>query len=503
MSALVLRVGYRAIRVQKMGGKSSHSMKKVLLVGGGETGNAVLQDIARESKRRYDVVCIVDDDLSKIGRSMQRVKVEGSTNDIPRLVEKYAIGIIILAMPKLSGENKKRITSICASTKCQLKKVPDLYSLVTQSSSILREMQNVSIEDLLGRDVIELPHTDSSLRGKVVLITGAGGSIGSELCRQIILARPKVLIMLDVYENGVYDLEQELRAKCASRCTLVVEIASVQDKPRIDYLFARYHPQIVFHAAAHKHVPMMERMPSEAIKNNVIGTLNVAKCADAYGVEKFVLISTDKAVNPTNVMGATKRVCEMIVQSMNGRSKTEYVAVRFGNVLGSNGSVVPLFKRQIADGGPVTVTDTDVVRYFMTIPEAVSLVLAAGEMATGGEIFVLDMGQPIKILHLAESVIRLSGYDPYTDIDIQIVGMRPGEKMYEELLFDPDQLCETDNDRIFVEQVRPVDTESLQTVIQQLQSAANANDDQQVVALLRHAVPEYVPPAKNQVLPED
>lgn len=492
MSTLVLRMVYRAFRTSRYGVKSSSAMKKVMVVGAGETGNAVLHDIAREPKRKYDVVCIVDDDPNKIGRSMQRIKINGDTEDIPKLAKQYGIDVIILAMPRLSSEDRHRITTICAKTKCQLKKVPDLYTLVTDSPSILQQMRDVSVEDLLGREVIEIRETRSTyLTGKRVLVTGAGGSIGSELCWQIMPQGPAQLVLLDISENGLYDVQQALLRKYGPSCPIEAQVASVRDRQKLEQLFVRYRPQVVYHAAAHKHVPLMEDAPDEAVKNNIFGTLNAAEVADACGVERFVTISTDKAVNPTNVMGATKRVCEMIIQCLSARSKTEFVAVRFGNVLGSNGSVIPLFKAQIAAGGPVTVTDPDIIRYFMTISEAVSLVLTAGEMAKGGEIFVLDMGSPVKILELAENLIRMSGYNPYTEIEIQFTGLRPGEKLYEELLMAEEGLRRTPNEKIFVGGALAVEQEALYKGIEVLRLFAEAGDAQGVVRALHALVPGF------------
>lgn len=493
MSSLMLRVLYRALRTSRYGVKTSSAMKKVLLVGAGETGNAVLQDIARETKRKYDVVCIVDDDPNKIGRTMQRIKIDGDTNDIPRLVEKYGIDVIILAMPRLSGDDRHRITTICAQTKCQLKKVPDLYSLVTNSSSILQQIRDVSVEDLLGREVIEVRGQRSAyLTGKRVLVTGAGGSIGSELCRQILSQRPAKLIMLDIFENGLYAIQQELQRRNGFDCPIACEIATVRDAEKMNVLFERYQPQVVYHAAAHKHVPLMESVPEEAVKNNVFGTHTLAQCADKHHVERFVLISTDKAVNPTNVMGATKRVCEMIIQSINDQSETDFVAVRFGNVLGSNGSVIPLFKEQIAAGGPVTVTDPEIIRYFMTISEAVSLVLTAGEMAKGGEIFVLDMGKPVKILELAENIIRMSGYEPYKEIEIRFTGLRPGEKLYEELLMAEEGLRRTKNEKIFIGGAVKIPAKALNASLDKLRAVSEQNDPALVLKQLHAMVPGFV-----------
>lgn len=492
MSTLFMRVAYRAYRTTRTGVKISTNAKKVLLIGAGETGNAVIADLYRDPKHRYDVICIVDDDPSKQGRKVQGVKVTGNTNDIPRLVSKHGINVIIFAAPSASNNQKRRIINICSKTKCQIKKVPDLFDFVTDSGNITSQISDISVEDLLGRDVITfgMRKSGSYINGRTVLITGGGGSIGSELCRQIAEQKPKSLIILDIYENNAYDIEQELIRKYSTKLDLHVEIASVRDMARLEQIFDTYMPEIVFHAAAHKHVPLMENAPVEAVKNNIYGTLNTVRCADKYGVGRFVMISTDKAVNPTNVMGATKRVCEMIVQAMDRHSKTEYVAVRFGNVLGSNGSVIPHFKKQIADGGPVTVTDPNIIRYFMTIPEAVSLVLKAGEMAKGGEIFVLDMGEPVKILDLAESLIRLSGYEPYKDIDIVFTGLRSGEKLFEELLID-DNMLRTPDKKIFIEKTQEFAHYELFSALDKLRSAAFGNDEHEVRRFLGTFVPEY------------
>jgi FlaA1/EpsC-like NDP-sugar epimerase len=493
VSPLILRMAYRAYRHTSYGARLSHSMKKVMIVGAGETGKAVMQDIYREPNRRYEVICFADDDPEKIGRRIQRIKVEGSTKDIPKLVDNHGIEVIILAIPSAANKDRRRITNICAKTKCQLKKAPDLYAFVTNVTSILSQIKDVSVEDLLGRDVIDLESRKSSfLTSKIVMVTGAGGSIGSELCRQVAMQNPKRLVMVDIGENGLYDIQQELLRGKNDKLSIHAEVASVRDKDKMEKLFERYNPEVVYHAAAHKHVPLMESAPEEAVKNNIFGTLNVARCADKYKAKRFVMISTDKAVNPTNIMGATKRVCEMIVQSMAKVSKTGFVAVRFGNVLGSNGSVVPLFKDQIAVGGPVTVTHPEIIRYFMTISEAVSLVMTAGDMARGGEIFVLDMGEPVKILDLAESLIRLSGYEPYKDIDIQFTGLRPGEKLYEELLMDEEGLRKTQNQKIFIGSPLDISPQYLFGFLDKLKVMADENDMFGLLDMMNELVPEFV-----------
>ena len=493
MGTLFVRMAYRAYRSTRMGSERGAGVKKTMIVGAGETGTTIMYDFHRQSPQRYEVLCFVDDSHEKIGRRISNVKVEGSTEDIPKLAEKHGIQVIILAISSASSEDVKRITNICAKTKCQLKKVPDLRLLVADSQSYAQEILDVSIEDLLGRDVVDVGAGKSTyLEGKVVMVTGAGGSIGSELCRHIMRRKPKSLVMVDIAENGLYDIQQELlRGGASNDVPICAEVASVRDAAKIDMLFARFRPEVVYHAAAHKHVPLMESAPEEAVKNNIFGTLNAARCAEKHGAERFVLISTDKAVNPTNVMGASKRVCEMIVQCMARESRTCFVAVRFGNVLGSSGSVVPLFKSQIVSGGPVTVTHPEVIRYFMTISEAVSLVMIAGEMAQGGEISVLDMGEPVKILDLAESLIRLSGYEPYKDIDISFVGLRPGEKLFEELLMGEEGLRKTLNQKIFIGTPLEISPERLFPLLDEMNLSAQKNDAEELMKRLYELVPGY------------
>lgn len=504
MATLYFRMFYRAYRNTQSGGKISNGAKKVMLVGAGQTGVAVIQDIKRAPDSQYDVVCVVDDDPNKIGRTVQRLKIEGSTKDIPKLVGKHGIQVIILAIPSAPNKQKRRIANICAKTKCQLKKVPDLYAFVTDStgtSDIISQLHSVSVEDLLGREVIDIGKNPAAyLVGRTVMVTGGGGSIGSELCRQIAACKPKALIIVDIYENNAYAIQQELIRKHGSKLNLHAEIASVRDTRKLELLFKRYRPEIVYHAAAHKHVPLMEDAPEEAVKNNIFGTWNTARCASKYGAKRFVMISTDKAVNPTNVMGATKRACEMVVQCMDQISDTEFVAVRFGNVLGSNGSVIPLFKEQIAGGGPITVTHPEIIRYFMTIPEAVTLVLTAGEMAKGGEIFVLDMGEPVKILELAENLIRLSGLEPYKDIQIQFSGLRPGEKLYEELLMDEEGLKKTPNDKVFIAQPIDISSTFLFNFLAEFKPIAYSNDSTEVVRKLHELVPTFLVGGQKEVV---
>lgn len=420
------------------------------------------------------------------------IEIMGTTDDIPELVERCEIETLLLAIPTVDEENKRRILGICNKTKCNVRILPDIVKLIADGKDILSRIRDVRVEDVLGRPEIELKDsTNELITGKTVMVTGGGGSIGSELCRQIAMCSPKKLIILDIYENSAYSIQQELLRRYGKRLNLHVLIASVRDSKKIDALFRANRPDVVFHAAAHKHVPLMEISPEEAVKNNVFGTYNVACAADRYGAERFVLISTDKAVNPTNVMGATKRVCEMIVQALAQKSKTKFVAVRFGNVLGSNGSVLPLFKEQIAAGGPVTVTDPEIVRFFMTIPEAVQLVLEAGQMGKGGEIFVLDMGKPVKILDLAENLIKLSGLIPYKDIEIKFTGLRPGEKLYEELLMDEEGVRKTGNRKIFIGSPLGLSKDTFFEQLAELKKIAYSNHSENLVQALLDLVPTF------------
>ena len=446
---LGIRLSYRVV-ISLFGNHSKKAAKRIMIVGAGTSGSVILKEMTTSSLVNGCVVCFVDDDKNKAGKFLNGVPVAGNRNDIPRLAEEYKIDEIYIAIPSASAKERKAIIEICRETGCQVKILPGIYQLINGEVSIAK-LRNVEIEDLLGRDPIRvnLDEIMGYVSGKVVLVTGGGGSIGSELCRQVASHNPKQLIIFDIYENNAYDIQLELKEKYPD-LDLVVLIGSVRNTHRIETVFEKYRPDIVYHAAAHKHVPLMEDSPNEAIKNNVFGTYKTAKAADKYGTSRFVLISTDKAVNPTNIMGASKRMCEMVVQMMNARSKTDFVAVRFGNVLGSNGSVIPLFKKQIEQGGPVTVTHPDIIRYFMTIPEAVSLVLQAGAYAKGGEIFVLDMGEPMKILDLAKNLIRLSGYTPDVDIPIVFTGLRPGEKLYEELLMNEEGMQDTPNKLIHI-----------------------------------------------------
>ena len=454
----IIRFSYRILRLINSK-RSEFSGKKernnVMLIGAGAAANAILKEIETSRYLNLNAKCIIDDNLGCHGKFLRGVPIVGGRNKIIDAVGEYGIDEIIFAIPSASTRVRKEILDICKETGCKMRTLPGMYQLINGDVSIAK-LKEVEIEDLLGRDPIKI-NTEEVLgyvKDKTVLVTGGGGSIGSELCRQIAAHQPQQLIIVDIYENNAYDIQQELIRKYP-KLDLVVLIASVRNKERIDSIFEKYRPNIVYHAAAHKHVPLMEVSPNEAIKNNVFGTYRTVQAADKYGTEKFVLISTDKAVNPTNVMGASKRMCEMVIQMMNRQSKTNFVAVRFGNVLGSNGSVIPLFKKQIAEGGPVTVTDPNIIRYFMTIPEAVSLVLQAGAYAHGGEIFVLDMGEPVKIVDLATNLIKLSGYKPGEDIEIKFTGLRPGEKMYEELLMSEEGLKKTANKMIYIG--KPID----------------------------------------------
>ena len=473
---LGIRLSYRVV-ISLFGNHSKKAAKRIMIVGAGTSGSVILKEMTTSSLVNGCVVCFVDDDKNKAGKFLNGVPVAGNRNDIPRLAAEYKIDEIYIAIPSASAKERKAIIEICRETGCQVKILPGIYQLINGEVSIAK-LRNVEIEDLLGRDPIRvnLDEIMGYVSGKVVLVTGGGGSIGSELCRQVASHNPKQLIIFDIYENNAYDIQLELKEKYPD-LDLVVLIGSVRNTHRIETVFEKYRPDIVYHAAAHKHVPLMEDSPNEAIKNNVFGTYKTAKAADKYGTSRFVLISTDKAVNPTNIMGASKRMCEMVVQMMNARSKTDFVAVRFGNVLGSNGSVIPLFKKQIEQGGPVTVTHPDIIRYFMTIPEAVSLVLQAGAYAKGGEIFVLDMGEPMKILDLAKNLIRLSGYTPDVDIPIVFTGLRPGEKLYEELLMNEEGMQDTPNKLIHIGKPIEFDMERFEEQLEELYSVANQDGD--------------------------
>lgn len=473
------RLSYRLIRRAKKSYFPANSeQKKVLIIGAGQAGSIVIKEMKMNPDLNYLPVAIVDDDKVKSHSSIHGVPVVGGRDKIIKTVNKHDIDEIIIAMPSAAKSEISEILSVCKKTKCKLKTLPGVYEIIDNRVSI-KQIRDVDIEDLLGRDELKLDCDSISkyLQNETILVTGGGGSIGSELCRQIAKFKPKKLVIFDIYENNVYELENELKFTYKDKLNTDIIIGSVRDRNRLNEVFAKYKPGVVFHAAAHKHVPLMESNPKEAIKNNVIGTLNTAQCANEFGVKKFVLVSTDKAVNPTNVMGATKRMGEMIVQSIDKISKTEFVAVRFGNVLGSNGSVIPLFKKQIANGGPVTVTHPEVTRYFMTIPEASQLVIQAGAIAKGGEIFILDMGESIKIDDLARDLIRLSGFEPDKDIKIIYTGLRPGEKLYEELLLAEEGINTTTHEHIFVGQPLDLSYNEVLMNIKYLENSINENMD--------------------------
>lgn len=462
-----------------------------MIVGAGEAARTLIREF-KNSPETYNIIqCVIDDDEKKKGRYIQGHLVVGGREKIQECVRRYQIQEIIVAMPSVNRKEIRKILEICKETNCKLKILPGIYQLVKGDVEISK-LRVVQIEDLLGREPIKinLDEVMEYLEGKTVLVTGGGGSIGSELCRQIAAYNPERLIIVDIYENNAYEIQQELKRKYPN-INLIVLIASVRNTHRIESIFYEYKPDVVYHAAAHKHVPLMEDSPNEAIKNNVFGTYKTAMAAAKYGTKRFVLISSDKAVNPTNIMGASKRICEMIIQILDKEYDTEFVAVRFGNVLGSNGSVIPLFEKQIAEGGPVTVTHPDIIRYFMTIPEAVSLVLQAGAYAKGGEIFVLDMGEPVKILELAKNLIQLSGYTPYDDIDIIFTGLRPGEKLYEELLMKEEGMKNTDNQLIYIGKPIEVEIEVFKEALERLRNAAY-NDDNDIREIVKEMVGTYI-----------
>lgn len=478
--------------------------RRTLIVGAGQAAKLILADIesakSDTNNPSHDIlpVCLVDDNRSKYGTKINGVPVLGNTQDIPQLCKASNISLILFAIPSCTDEERKQILEICSQTQCKIKMVPYLSQLyfddTTRGKGLLKQVQDIKIEDLLGREPISFDKESirNFINGKVCMVTGGGGSIGSELVRQIANYTPKQVIIVDIYENNAYDIQQELLLEHGDELNLVTLIASVRDFEKMDRIFGEYKPDIVFHAAAHKHVPLMETSPEEAVKNNIFGTYNVATLAEKYEIEKFVMISTDKAVNPTNVMGATKRCCEMIAQHKAQHStKTDFVTTRFGNVLGSNGSVIPLFRRQIESGKPVTVTHPDIIRYFMTIPEAVSLVLQAGAMAQGGEIFVLDMGDPVKITTLAENLIRMYGKVPYKDVEIKFTGLRPGEKLFEELLMNEEGLKSTANKKIFIGNQIAIDEEDLLNKLSELKKYAEENNSSKVVEMLSAIVPTF------------
>lgn len=496
VATCVIRFGYRILRIMR-NKRLSYSMKKkcvnVMVIGAGAAGNMILKEIESSEYLNMQAKCVIDDNEGCHGKLLRGVPIVGGRDAILDAVSHYGVDEIYLAIPSANVQTRKEILDICKESGCKLRTLPGMYQLINGDVSVAK-LKEVEIEDLLGREPIQINIEEvlGYVSGKTVLVTGGGGSIGSELCRQIASHNPRQLVIVDIYENNAYEIQQELVRKYPN-LNLAVLIASVRNTNRINSIFEQYRPDIVYHAAAHKHVPLMEDSPNEAVKNNVMGTYKTALAADRYGTEKFVLISTDKAVNPTNVMGASKRICEMIIQMMNQKSKTNFVAVRFGNVLGSNGSVIPLFKQQIAEGGPVTVTHPEIIRYFMTIPEAVSLVLQAGAYARGGEIFVLDMGKPVKILDLATNLIKLSGYKPGEDIEIRFTGLRPGEKMYEELLMEEEGLKKTANKMIFIG--KPIEFEAERFEEQLDKLIADARKE---TADIREKIREIVPTYRNE-----
>ena len=492
-----IRFSYRLMRTAQQ--KFTHMMKasglqNVMIIGAGDAGRALANEFINSNYVRDNIACVIDDNPAKLHKRLCGVPIVGNRHDIPDMVKQYKISKIIFAIPSASALTRKEILDICTTTGCEVQMLPGIYQMVNGEVSVSK-LRNVDPQDLLGREPIKvnLEEIIGYISGKTVLVTGGGGSIGSELCRQIARANPRKLIIFEIYENNAYDIQMELRRSYPD-LNLEVLIGSVRNTARVEYLMSHYHPDLVFHAAAHKHVPLMEDSPNEAIKNNVMGTYKLSKAAAKHGVKRFVLISTDKAVNPTNIMGASKRLCEMVVQMMNRESDTEFVAVRFGNVLGSNGSVIPLFKKQIEAGGPVTVTHPDIIRYFMTIPEAVSLVLQAGAYASGGEIFVLDMGEPVKIDTMARNMIRLSGFEPDVDIKIEYTGLRPGEKLYEELLMKEEGLQDTGNKRIHIGKPIEMDDVKFKAQLARLDKASREE-----VSDMKDIVAEIVPTYKRKV----
>lgn len=495
LTMLMARFGYRQYRSRK---KLSHPRSvRLAIVGAGSAGAALLNNIQCNTDSNYLPVCFFDDNPDKIGKRIHGVSIVGPIETTPQYCKAHGIQELIIAMPSVSSGSRRKVISNCTRSDCEVKILPDTVLLLENKYDILEHnIRQVNVEDLLGRDCVtfDRENVQCFLKGKVVMVTGGGGSIGSQLCKQVMQCSPKRLIVVDIYENSVYDLQQGLMFDYGRDIPLSIEIASVRDVDKLDSLFQKYRPQVVFHAAAHKHVPLMELCPEEAVKNNIFGTYHMVQMADRYHAEKFVLISTDKAVNPTNVMGATKRFCEMILQSMKGVSQTQFVAVRFGNVLGSNGSVIPLFKRQIEHGGPVTVTHKDIIRYFMTIPEAVQLVLQAATMAEQSEVFVLDMGEPVKIIELAENMIRLSGHQPYKDIDIVETGLRSGEKLYEELLIAGEDLISTPHQKIFIERQHRISQREIQQKLKCISEALGSESESRLRAALHEVVPTFKEP---------
>lgn len=495
LSTTVLRLSYRFFRKLKSMLEKDDRVKKparIMVIGAGEAGRMLIREFADSRYLSGKIVCLIDDNPSKHSKILAGVPIVGDRYSIPEMIKRYAIDRIIYAIPSSDAKTKRDILQICSTTKCEVQTIPGMYQLINEDVSVSK-LKKVEIQDLLGREPIRINIDEirKYISGKVIMVTGGGGSIGSELCRQIAKSNPKQLLIFDIYENNAYDIQMELKRKYPA-LDLVVLIGSVRNTARLDVVLGKYRPEIVFHAAAHKHVPLMEDSPNEAIKNNVFGTYKMAQAAVKYGVKKFVLISTDKAVNPTNIMGASKRLCEMVVQMMNRESDTEFVAVRFGNVLGSNGSVLPLFEKQIAQGGPVTVTHPDITRFFMTIPEAVSLVLQAGYYAKGGEIFVLDMGEPVKIDSMARDLIRLSGFEPDVDIAVVYTGLRPGEKLYEELLMEEEGLQDTENKLIHIGKPIEMDDEKFKEQLKRLEAAYKTEADN-MKDIVAEIVPTYKP----------
>ncbi len=491
------RVVLRYILVNDIFNKNARVNKEVqknlLIIGAGNAAHEIIKTVHSNMKEIYNIVGIIDDNPKRLNYSISGVKIIGNRNDIVRICEENKIDLIFFSIANIDNENKKQILNICQQTRAKVRILPGMKEII-RNKKLFENLRDVEIEDILGRDPVKLDNNniENLIKDKTILVTGAGGSIGSELCRQIIKYKPEKLVMLDIYENSLYDIEIELKTK-HPKAKIDAIIASVRDKKRLEEVFEKYNPYLVFHAAAHKHVPLMENSPLEAIKNNIFGTYNVTNVADKFKVKRFILISTDKAVNPTNIMGATKRMCEMIVQAKNKVSETEFVAVRFGNVLGSNGSVVPLFKKQIMDGGPVTVTHKEITRFFMTIPEAVELILQAITYANGGEIFVLDMGEPVKIYDLAVSLIKLSGYVPNEDIEIKITGLRPGEKLYEELLMGEEGLQKTAHDKIFVAEPMDITMDDIEKKLEKLNDLLNKEnaDLKDTKSVMKEIIPTY------------
>lgn len=498
MCTVGLRFGYRLLRSYLRSTRSSveAATDRVMIIGAGQAGKTLILEMQNSRHMKTKVCCVIDDNPNKKGRLLEGVPIVGNRYDIEEMVQEYGITRIVYAIPAASADDRKAILNICKQTGCKMQTVPGIYQLLNEEVSVSR-LRDVEITDLLGRAQVKVNNSEilQTLSDKVILVTGGGGSIGSELCRQIAASSPKMLIIFDIYENNAYTIQQELK-RLYPDMKLITLIGSVRNTRRIDTVIETYRPDIVFHAAAHKHVPLMEDSPNEAIKNNVEGTYKTALAAAKHGVKKFVLISTDKAVNPTNIMGASKRLCEMIIQMMDRHSDTDFVAVRFGNVLGSNGSVIPLFKKQIAEGGPVTVTDKRMIRYFMTIPEAVSLILQASYYAHGGEIFVLDMGEPVKIDDMARNLIRLSGYVPDEDIKIVYTGLRPGEKLYEELLMDEEGITETENELIFIGKPIKMDDADFMKKLDLLDEASKGESDR-IKEIVADIVPTYHPDRVN------